>query len=71
MAKLRAHSVRRAFWEGIYRNFPSSVDEQRIAESMTSHRAQTLLARSPNALAFGLQEVHPDPVEEPGQRCPH
>jgi hypothetical protein len=38
-----------------------SVDEQHVAESMASHRAQLLLARLPNALAFGLQEVHPDP----------
>jgi hypothetical protein len=37
-----------------------SIDERRIAESMASHRAQLLLARLPNALAFGLQEVHPD-----------
>ncbi|KAG2335580.1 hypothetical protein BDR05DRAFT_832945, partial [Suillus weaverae] len=41
MVKLKAHLV---------------LDQQRIAESMASHRAQTLLARSPNALAFGLQE---------------
>ncbi|KAG1731285.1 hypothetical protein EDB19DRAFT_1881018 [Suillus lakei] len=32
-----------------------------LSQSMASHRAQLLLARLPNALAFGLQEVHPDP----------
>ncbi|KAG2347680.1 hypothetical protein BDR05DRAFT_927599 [Suillus weaverae] len=32
-----------------------------LSQSMASHRAQILLARLPNALAFGLQEVHPDP----------
>ncbi|KAG1848072.1 hypothetical protein DFJ58DRAFT_746884 [Suillus subalutaceus] len=31
-----------------------------LSQSMASHRAQLLLARLPNALAFGLQEVHPD-----------
>jgi hypothetical protein len=28
---------------------------------MASHRAQLLLSLLPNALAFGLQEVNPDP----------
>ncbi|KAG1809692.1 uncharacterized protein BJ212DRAFT_1379102 [Suillus subaureus] len=32
-----------------------------LSQSMASHRAQLLLTRLPNALAFGLQEVHPDP----------
>ncbi|KAG1764546.1 hypothetical protein EDD22DRAFT_951631 [Suillus occidentalis] len=32
-----------------------------LSQSMASHRAQLLLSRLPNALAFGLQEVHPDP----------
>ncbi|KAG0705087.1 hypothetical protein DFH29DRAFT_316434 [Suillus ampliporus] len=32
-----------------------------LSQSMASHRAQLLLALLPNALAFGLQEVHPDP----------
>ncbi|KAG2116832.1 hypothetical protein DEU56DRAFT_984881 [Suillus clintonianus] len=32
-----------------------------LSQSMASHRAQLLLARLPNALAFGLQEVDPDP----------
>ncbi|KAG1848075.1 hypothetical protein DFJ58DRAFT_729977 [Suillus subalutaceus] len=32
-----------------------------LSQSMASHRAQLLLAMLPNALAFGLQEVNPDP----------
>ncbi|KAG2365210.1 hypothetical protein BDR07DRAFT_1399490 [Suillus spraguei] len=32
-----------------------------LSQSMASHRAQLLLAMLPNALAFGLQEVSPDP----------
>ncbi|KAG0697666.1 hypothetical protein DFH29DRAFT_984173 [Suillus ampliporus] len=32
-----------------------------LSQSMASHRAQLLLALLPNALAFGLQEVDPDP----------
>ncbi|KAG2340542.1 hypothetical protein BDR05DRAFT_937722 [Suillus weaverae] len=32
-----------------------------LSQSMASHRAQLLLAVLPNALAFGLQEVNPDP----------
>ncbi|KAG2116835.1 hypothetical protein DEU56DRAFT_984883 [Suillus clintonianus] len=32
-----------------------------MSQSMASHRAQLLSAMLPNALAFGLQEVNPDP----------
>ncbi|OJA15113.1 hypothetical protein AZE42_09078 [Rhizopogon vesiculosus] len=32
-----------------------------LSQSMASHRAQLLLCLLPNALAFGLQEVNPDP----------
>ncbi|KAG1719880.1 hypothetical protein EDB19DRAFT_2044892 [Suillus lakei] len=32
-----------------------------LSQSMASHRAQLLLALLPNALAYGLQEVNPDP----------
>ncbi|OAX35065.1 hypothetical protein K503DRAFT_664800, partial [Rhizopogon vinicolor AM-OR11-026] len=32
-----------------------------LSQSMASHRAQLLLSLLPNTLAFGLQEVNPDP----------
>ncbi|KZP16668.1 hypothetical protein FIBSPDRAFT_794044 [Athelia psychrophila] len=33
-----------------------------LSQTMATHRAQLLLSLLPNALAFGLSEVHPEPV---------